>query len=101
MLGWHLRACREFRLTVEIGDWTSSPAPRSARPSVWSLGELLRPIAQPGAKSPKTGNGHARQLLVTVAWYCRHPYRIDKRRPIGDDLTSDMSWVFWRGMRLR
>jgi transposase len=62
-------------LTVELGDWTRfQPAALGAFlglvPSEASSGEQRRqgPIT-------KTGNGHARRLLVEAAWHQRRPLR--------------------------
>src|SRR3954464_8342582 len=64
-----------FGLAVEIGDWSRlSPA---------TIGAYLGLV--PGEDSPgqsrsqagrtKTGNGHARRLLMETAWHHRPPYR--------------------------
>jgi transposase len=64
-----------FGLAVEIGDWSRlSPATIGAYlglvPSEDSTGESR---SQGGVT--KTGNGHARRLLIEAAWHHRPPYR--------------------------
>ncbi|WP_251454720.1 IS110 family transposase [Microbacterium sp. Marseille-Q6648] len=67
-----------FALAVEIGDWnrltgSSIAAYLGLVPSEHSSGgsRTLGPIT-------KTGNTHARRLLIESAWYHKHPYRIGK-----------------------
>ena len=62
-------------LTVELGDWTRfEPAGLGAFlglvPSERSSGEQRRQ-----GRITKTGNGHARRLLVEAAWHQRRPLR--------------------------
>jgi transposase len=73
-----------FALTVELGDWTrfrpQSLAPfLGLTPSEDSTGEKRRLGA-----ITKTGNTHARRLLVEAAWHQRRPLRVsaalDRRR---------------------
>jgi transposase len=64
-----------FGLAVEIGDWSRlSPATIGAYlglvPGEDSTGESR---TQTGVT--KTGNGHARRLLIEAAWHHRPPYR--------------------------
>ncbi len=64
-----------FALTVEIGDWNrftgrSIGAFLGLVPSEYSSGATR---SQGGLT--KTGNGHARRLLVEAAWHHRKPYR--------------------------
>lgn len=67
-----------FALAVEIGDWhrltgASIPAYLGLVPSEHSSGgsRSLGPIT-------KTGNTHARRLLIESAWYHKHDYRPGK-----------------------
>jgi transposase len=67
-----------FALAVEIGDWhrltgSSIAAYLGLVPSEHSSGgsRTLGPIT-------KTGNIHARRLLIESAWYHKHPYRVGK-----------------------
>lgn len=67
-----------FGLAVEIGDWTRFTGASIAAflglvPSEHSSGQsrTLGPIT-------KTGNSHARRLLVEAAWHHRRPYRRSK-----------------------
>ena len=67
-----------FALAVEIGDWqrltgSSIAAYLGLVPSEHSSGgsRSLGPIT-------KTGNTHARRLLIESAWYHKHPYRPGK-----------------------
>ncbi|WP_422656580.1 IS110 family transposase [Mycobacterium sp.] len=64
-----------FGLAVEIGDWSrltgrSIGAYLGLVPSEYSSGAMR---TQGGVT--KTGNGHARRLLVEAAWHHRAPYR--------------------------
>ena len=64
-----------FGLAVEIGDWDrltgrSIGAYLGLVPTEYSSGQFA---LQGGVT--KTGNGHARRLLVEAAWHHRHPYR--------------------------
>jgi transposase len=64
-----------FALTVELGDWRRfEPASLGAFlglvPSERSSGEQRRQ-----RRITKTGNGHARRLLVEAAWHQRRPLR--------------------------
>jgi len=64
-----------FGLAVEIGDWH--------RPDGRSIGAYLGLVptesSSGGSRSQgsitKTGNGHARRLLIEAAWHHRKPYR--------------------------
>jgi transposase len=70
-------------LAVEIGDWQrlsgrSIGAYLGMTPTEYSSGQSR---SQGGIT--KTGNGHARRLLIEAAWHHRHPYRapgVDLRR---------------------
>jgi transposase len=62
-------------LTVELGDWSRFDAARLGAflglvPSEQSSGEKRRQ-----GSITKTGNGHARRLLVEAAWHQRRPLR--------------------------
>src|SRR4029077_4836916 len=64
-----------FGLAVEIGDWhrltgRTIGAYVGLVPSEYSSGDTR---TQGGVT--KTGNGHARRLLVEAAWHHRSPYR--------------------------
>ena len=68
-----------FGLAVEIGDWSRlAPATIGAYlglvPGEHSTGENR---IQPGVT--KTGNSHARRLLIEAAWHHRPPYRPSAR----------------------
>jgi transposase len=63
-----------FALAVEIGDWT-----RFTGASIGSFIGLVpsqRPSGASRAQGPitKTGNGHARRLLIEAAWHHRARY---------------------------
>ena len=64
-----------FGLAVEIGDWRRLTG-RSIGPY---LGLVPTESSSGGSRSQggltKTGNGHARRLLVEAAWHHRQPYR--------------------------
>jgi transposase len=71
-----------FGLAVEIGDWH-----RLTGRSIGAyLGLVPTESSSSGTRSQgsitKTGNGHARRLLIEAAWHHRKPYRIgvDLRR---------------------
>jgi transposase len=72
-----------FGLAVEIGDWT-----RLTGRSIGAyLGLVPTESSSGGSRSQgsitKTGNGHARRLLIEAAWHHRQPYRrpgVDLRR---------------------
>ena len=75
-----------FALAVEIGDWhrfTGNTHRRLRRAGAHRV--LLR--ARPGSQGSitKTGNSHARRLLVEAAWHHRTRYRPgqDHARPLG------------------
>jgi transposase len=79
-----------FALTVELGDW-SRFRPQSLgpflglTPSEHSSGERRRQGA-----ITKTGNSHARRLLVEAAWHQRRPPRLSvtlERRRTGKPLA--------------
>jgi len=64
-----------FALAVEIGDWQ-----RFTGASIGSYLGLVPSEASSGARRArgsitKTGNSHARRLLVEAAWHHRKPYR--------------------------
>jgi transposase len=72
-----------FGLAVEIGDWTRV----SGRSIGAYLGLVPTESSSGGSRSQgsitKTGNGHARRLLIEAAWHHRKPYRrpgVDLRR---------------------
>ena len=79
-----------FALTVELGDWNrfrpESLGPfLGLTPSENSSGERRRQGA-----ITKTGNGHARRLLVEAAWHQRRPSRLSitlERRRTGKSLA--------------
>ncbi len=64
-----------FGLAVEIGDWS--------RLSGRSIGNYLGLVPSESSSAPsrsqggltRTGNGHARRLLIDAAWHHRAPYR--------------------------
>lgn len=67
-----------FALAVEIGDWHRLTGARIGSylglvPSEYSSGASR---AQGGIT--KTGNGHARRLLVEAAWHHKKPYRTSR-----------------------
>ena len=63
-----------FGLAVEIGDWTRL----SGRSIGAYLGLVPTESSSGGSRSQgsitKTGNGHARRLLIEAAWHHRQPY---------------------------
>ncbi len=72
-----------FGLAVEIGDWRRL----SGRSIGAYLGLVPTESSSGGSRSQgsitKTGNGHARRLLIEAAWHHRQPYRrpgVDLRR---------------------
>jgi len=71
-----------FGLAVEIGDWDrltgrSIGAYLGLVPTEYSTG-----TSRSQGSITKTGNGHARRLLIEAAWHHRQPYRpgVDLRR---------------------
>jgi transposase len=72
-----------FALAVEIGDWA-----RLTGRSIGAYLGLVPTESSSGASRSqggitKTGNGHARRLLIEAAWHHRQPYRrpgVDLRR---------------------
>ena len=67
-----------FALAVELGDWgrftgSSIGAYLGLVPCEHSSGESRRQGA-----ITKTGNGHARRLLVEAAWHHQRPYKVGK-----------------------
>ena len=72
-----------FALAVEIGDWQ-----RLTGRSIGAYLGLVPTESSSGASRSqggitKTGNGHARRLLIEAAWHHRQPYRrpgVDLRR---------------------
>jgi transposase len=71
-----------FSLAVEIGDWDrltgrSIGAYLGLVPTEYSSGN-----SRSQGSITKTGNGHARRLLIEAAWHHRQPYRpgVDLRR---------------------
>ena len=82
-----------FGLAVEIGDWHRLTGRRIGAyvglvPSEYSSGDSR---VQGGVT--KTGNGHARRLLVEAAWHHRSPYRPGARAsaPVGSGLPGGPS----------
>jgi transposase len=71
-----------FGLAVEIGDWSRL----TGRTIGAYLGLVPTESSSGGSRSQgsitKTGNGHARRLLIEAAWHHRPPYRVgvDLRR---------------------
>jgi transposase len=71
-----------FGLAVEIGDWQRL----DGRSIGAYLGLVPTESSSGGSRSQgaitKTGNGHARRLLIEAAWHHRKPYRggVDLRR---------------------
>ena len=71
-----------FGLAVEIGDWHRL----SGRSIGAYLGLVPTESSSGGSRSlgsiTKTGNSHARRLLIEAAWHHRQPYRVgvDLRR---------------------
>ena len=63
-----------FGLAVEIGDWNRFTGPPSAPTWAWYLPRI--PPAQRRSQGgiTKTGNTHARRLLIEAAWHHRRPY---------------------------
>lgn len=64
-----------FGLAVEIGDWHRLDGRRIGA----YLGMVPTEYSSGGSRSQggitKTGNGHARRLLIEAAWHHRQPYR--------------------------
>jgi transposase len=65
-----------FGLAVEVGDWTrfsgnTIGAFLGLVPTEYSTGQ-----SRSQGAITKTGNGHARRLLVEAAWHHRKPYRV-------------------------
>ena len=64
-----------FGLAVEIGDWSRLDGRRIGA----YLGMVPTEYSSGGSRSQggitKTGNGHARRLLIEAAWHHRQPYR--------------------------
>lgn len=77
-----------FGLAVEIGDWD-----RFTGSTIGAYLGLVPSEASSGGRRvqgpiTKTGNGHARRLLVEAAWHHRRPYRPTRellRRQAGQD----------------
>lgn len=65
-------------LTVEIGDWRRFSGATMAPTWALSRANHSRAPVTHAARSPRTGNGHARRLLVEAAWHHRRAHR---RRP--------------------
>ena len=68
-----------FGLAVEIGDWH-----RLTGRTIGAYLGLVPTESSSGASRSqgsitKTGNGHARRLLIEAAWHHRKPYRIRRR----------------------
>lgn len=67
-----------FGLAVEIGDWSRL----NGRSIGAYLGLVPTEYSSGGSRSQggitKTGNGHARRLLVEAAWHHRAPYRVSR-----------------------
>jgi transposase len=73
-----------FGLAVEIGDWS-----RFTGNSIGSFVGLVPSEHSSGASRvqgsiTKTGNTHARRLLVEAAWHHRAPYRTGRSRPLNE-----------------
>lgn len=67
-----------FALAVEIGDWTRFTG-ASIGPFVGLVpSENSSGQSRSQGRITKTGNGHARRLLVEAAWHHRRSYRIGK-----------------------
>jgi transposase len=96
--GWQVKRLRAFRgistltalgLIAEIGDFHRFSHPRELAswlgitPSEYSSGE-----SQHRGHITKSGNRHARRLLVEAAWHYRHP----PRRPTAGPDPSDRAW---------
>jgi transposase len=96
--GWPVDRLRVFRgigtltalgLIAEIGDFARFSHPRELAswlgitPSEYSSGEQ-----QHRGHITKSGNRHARRLLVEAAWHYRHP----PRRPSAGPDPSDRAW---------
>jgi transposase len=96
--GWQVDRLRAFRgigtltalgLIAEIGDFARFSHPRELAswlgitPSEYSSGEQ-----QHRGHITKSGNRHARRLLVEAAWHYRHP----PRRPSAGPDPSDRAW---------
>jgi transposase len=95
---WQVDRLRAYRgigtltalgLIAEIGDFARFSHPRELAswlgitPSEYSSGE-----SQHRGHITKTGNRHARRLLVEAAWHYRHP----PRRPTSGPPPSDRAW---------
>jgi transposase len=74
-----------FGLAVEIGDWHRFTA---ATVGAW-LGLVPSEQSSGGRRRQgsitKTGNSHARRLLVEAAWHHRNPYRASRERRARQD----------------
>jgi transposase len=93
-----------FGLAVEIGDWQ-----RFTGSTISSYLGLVPSEASSGARRvqggiTKTGNSHARRLLVEAAWHHRKPYRPSRellRRQAGQSAAvrdrADTPRTRWRG----
>lgn len=96
--GWQVQRLRAFRgiqtltalgLIAEIGDFARFAHPRELAawlgitPSEYSSGEQ-----QHRGHITKSGNRHARRLLVEAAWHYRHP----PRRPKTGPQPTDRAW---------
>jgi transposase len=79
-----------FGLAVEIGDWHRFTA---ATVGAW-LGLVPSEQSSGGRRRQgsitKTGNSHARRLLVEAAWHHRNPYR--PSRELRADRTDSPRW---------
>ena len=79
-----------FGLAVEIGDWT-----RFTGSTIGAYLGLVPSEHSSGASRSqgaitKTGNTHARRLLVEAAWHHRRPYTIRPSRECGPAGTRPM-----------
>ena len=77
-----------FGLAVEIGDWhrltgSSIGAYLGLVPTESSSGE-----SRSRGSITKTGNGHARRLLIEAAWHHRPPYRTERELRRRQDAAS-------------
>ena len=77
-----------FGLAVEIGDWHRFTGATHRRLPRAGAHRVTPPVASRSQGSiTKTGNSHARRLLVEAAWHHRKPYR-----PRRDDAAPAGTW---------
>ena len=67
-----------FALAVELGDWTRFNGASISAFVGLHPASTLRGTSRSLGSITKTGNGHARQLLVEAAWHHRSTYRPGK-----------------------